>query len=260
MTRTTLAALGAAFSLFAGSAAAVPAQAFTPEQEARTEKTGADNKIDEAKMKEFQAMIRQKLQLPEQKNPVPVVMANQEALLHDADTPAYGPAKAKVAVIEFLDYQCHYCYQMTWEIEKVMKTNPEVRFVFKPWTIYAGKWPSSEQAAQRGLAVWKAKGEQAYMRYHNRLFNTMHMNGELTTEDIDNAAMAGGFVANSIPDNSAALLRNDALAKQLGLIGAPALIIMPVTGATPDNITVLEGGETAEEIQLAIRKAEQTSQ
>ncbi|EOC1344835.1 hypothetical protein ACI09M_004273 [Cronobacter dublinensis] len=32
-----------------------------------------------------------------------------------------------------------------------------------------------------------------------------------------------------------------------------------VTGATPDNITVLEGGETAEEIQLAIRKAEQTS-
>jgi hypothetical protein len=34
---------------------------------------------------------------------------------------------------------------------------------------------------------------------------------------------------------------------------------MPVTGAKPANITVLEGGETAEEIQLAIRKAEQTS-
>ncbi|EOV9700886.1 thioredoxin domain-containing protein [Cronobacter sakazakii] len=260
MTRTTLAALGAAFSLFAGAAAAVPAQAFTPEQEARSEKTGADNKIDEAKIKEIKAMIRQKLQLPEQKNSVPVVMANQEALLHDADTPAYGPEKAKVAVIEFLDYQCLYCYNMAWEIEKVMKTNPEVRFVFKVLTIYAGKWPSSEQAAQRGLAVWKAKGEQAYMTYHNKLFNTMHMNGELTTEDIDNAAMAAGFVANSIPDNSAALSRNDALAQQLGLIGAPALIIMPVTGATPDNITVLEGGETAEEIQLAIRKAEQTSQ
>ncbi|MDQ9180144.1 hypothetical protein [Cronobacter sakazakii] len=143
---------------------------------------------------------------------------------------------------------------------QLMKTNPEVRFVFKVLTIYAGEWPSSEQAAQRGLAVWKAKGEQAYMTYHNKLFNTMHMNGELTTEDIDNAAMAAGFVANSIPDNSAALSRNDALAKQLGLIGAPALIIMPVTGATPDNITVLEGGETAEEIQLAIKKAEQTSQ
>ncbi|EPE2227944.1 thioredoxin domain-containing protein [Cronobacter sakazakii] len=133
-------------------------------------------------------------------SPIPVVMANQEALLHDADTPAYGPEKAKVAVIEFLDYQCLYCYNMAWEIEKVMKTNPEVRFVFKVLTIYAGKWPSSEQAAQRGLAVWKAKGEQAYMTYHNKLFNTMHMNGELTTEDIDNAAMAAGFVANSIPD------------------------------------------------------------
>ncbi|WP_267274309.1 hypothetical protein [Salmonella enterica] len=70
MARTTLAALGAAFSLFAGTAAAVPAQASTPEQEARSEKTGADNKIDEAKIKEIKAMIRQKLQLPEQKNPV----------------------------------------------------------------------------------------------------------------------------------------------------------------------------------------------
>lgn len=47
---------------------------------------------------------------------------------------------------------------------------------------------------------------------------------------------------------------------QLRFTGTPGLIIMPVTGATPGNITVLSGGTTATQIQFAIRKAEQTTQ
>lgn len=185
------------------------------------------------------------------------IMENQEALLRDADTPAYGPENAKVAVIEFFDYQCIWCSKLAPEIEKAMKASPDVRFVFKEWPIFAGKWAESEQAAQRGLAVWKAKGAQAYVTYHNSIYHTGHAEGELTAADIDAAAKAAGFTSNTTPDNTAVLERNDALAQQLGLTGTPGLIIMPVTGAKPGNITVLSGGTTAAQIQAAIKKAAQ---
>ncbi|ELY2676445.1 DsbA family protein [Cronobacter sakazakii] len=258
MTRTTLAALGAAFSLFAGSAVAAPAPVFTPEQEARIGQIAADYMLAHP---EILVQVSQKLQAQQQERQQKMyalsVMENQEALLRDADTPAYGPENAKVAVIEFFDYQCIWCSKLAPEIEKAMKANPDVRFLFKEWPIFAGKWAESEQAAQRGLAVWKAKGAEAYVTYHNSIYHTGHAEGELTAADIDAAAKAAGFTDNTTPDNTAVLERNDALAQQLGLTGTPGLIIMPVTGAKPGNITVLSGGTTAAQIQAAIKKAAQ---
>lgn len=256
MTRTTLAALGAAFSLFVGSAAAAPAPVFTPEQEARIGQIAADYMLAHP---EILVQVSQKLQAQQQERQQKMyalsIMENQEALLRDADTPAYGPENAKVAVIEFFDYQCIWCSKLAPEIEKAMKASPDVRFVFKEWPIFAGKWAESEQAAQRGLAVWKAKGAQAYVTYHNSIYHTGHAEGELTAADIDAAAKAAGFTNTPVPDNTAVLERNDALAQQLGLTGTPGLIIMPATGAKPENITVLSGGTTAAQIQAAIKKA-----
>jgi protein-disulfide isomerase len=81
----------------------------------------------------------------------------------------YGPEKAKVAVIEFFDYQCVFCNRFAPELEKVMKAQPDVRYVFKEWPIFGSRWPESLQAAQQGLSVWKQKGAQAYVTYHNAL-------------------------------------------------------------------------------------------
>ncbi|EJJ0671705.1 thioredoxin domain-containing protein [Cronobacter sakazakii] len=244
--------------MFAGSAAAAPAPVFTPEQEARIGQIAADYMLTHP---EILVQVSQKLQAQQQERQQKMyalsVMENQEALLRDADTPAYGPENAKVAVIEFFDYQCIWCSKLAPEIEKAMKANPDVRFLFKEWPIFAGKWAESEQAAQRGLAVWKAKGAEAYVTYHNSIYHTGHAEGELTAADIDAAAKAAGFTDNTTPDNTAVLERNDALAQQLGLTGTPGLIIMPVTGAKPGNITVLSGGTTAAQIQAAIKKAAQ---
>lgn len=38
------------------------------------------------------------------------LLEQQQALLTNPDTPATGPAEAKVAVIEFFDYQCVHCH------------------------------------------------------------------------------------------------------------------------------------------------------
>jgi protein-disulfide isomerase len=73
-------------------------------------------------------------------------------------------------VIEFFDYQCVFCSRFAPELEKVMKAQPDVRYLFKEWPIFGGRWEASLQAAQQGLTVWQKKGPQAYVTYHNAIY------------------------------------------------------------------------------------------
>jgi protein-disulfide isomerase len=96
-------------------------------------------------------------------------------------------------VIEFFDYQCVFCSRFAPELEKVMKAQPDVRYLFKEWPIFGGRWEASLQAAQQGLTVWQKKGPQAYVTYHNAIYATGHNEGKLTAEDIHGAASKAGL-------------------------------------------------------------------
>lgn len=236
---------------------AAPAPAFTPEQEARIGKIAADYLLAHP---DVLVQVSQKLQQQqharEQLAMSLKVMDNQAALLRDADTPVTGPAGAKVAVIEFFDYQCVFCSRLAPGMEQVMKSRPDVRFIFKEWPIFASKWEASSSAAQRGIDVWKQKGSEGYLKYHNGIYHTGHNEGELTTADIDAAASAAGVTELKPVDYTAVLEKNDALAQKLGLTGTPGLIVMPVEKALPETITVFAGLASPEQILAAIDKAQ----
>lgn len=185
------------------------------------------------------------------------VMENQASLLHDPDTPAVGPENAEVAVIEFFDYQCMFCSRFAPELEKVMKAQPDVRYLFKEWPIFGGRWEASRQAAQQGLTVWQKQGPQAYITYHNAIYATGHNKGKLTAQDIQGAASKAGLTTPVPGDHTSSLEKNSNLAEALGLTGTPGIIVMPVSGATPDTITVFPEAVTADRLQAAIRKANQ---
>ncbi|MBS0854362.1 thioredoxin domain-containing protein [Enterobacter sp. JGM127] len=236
--------------------ASAPQPVFTLEQEARIGEIAAEYLVAHP---EVLVAVSQKLQEQQEARQqlqfAVRVMDNQAALLNDADTPAFGPENARVAVIEFFDYQCIHCSSVAPELEKVMKTHPDVRYVFKEWPIFADRWENSQTAAERGLSVWKQQGAEAYVTYHNAIYATGNNEGELTKEDIDRAAAKAGWhdagKANFIP----ALEKNDALARTLGLTGTPGIVVMPVTGATPKNITVFPGAVPAERLEGPIQKA-----
>lgn len=236
---------------------AAPAPVFTPEQEAQIGKIAADYLVQHP---EILVQVSQKLQQQQQEHQQMALTAgvkdNQAALLQDADTPSVGPAKAKVAVIEFFDYQCIYCSRLAPGLEQVMKSRPDVRFIFKEWPIFASKWEASSTAAQRGIDVWKQKGAEGYLKYHNGIYHTGHNEGELTTADIDAAASAAGVTELKAVDYTAVLEKNDALAQKLGLTGTPGLIVMPVQNATPENITVFAGLASPQLLLAAIDKAQ----
>ncbi|KDL89104.1 hypothetical protein AE02_05303 [Klebsiella variicola] len=183
------------------------------------------------------------------------VLRHQDALLDDKSTPSYGPADAKVVFIEFFDYQCSVCARQAKVIESLMKQNPQVRFVFKEWPIFSQRWEPSLIAAKKGLQIWLQKGADAYLTYHNALYASGHDEGRLTKADITRAAALTGKLKGNNDEMLEVLSRTDILAQNLGLRGTPGIIVMPVTGATADNLTIIPGGAGKEMLQSAIERA-----
>lgn len=109
----------------------------------------------------------------------------------------------------------------------------------------------------RGLEIWKQKGAEVYMHYHNGIFRSGHDEGKLTDADIQSVSRAAGFVSTVATDRSNALTRNDELAQSIGLTGTPGLIVMPVKNATPETITVFPERVSADQLKVAIAKAQQ---
>lgn len=238
--------------------AAQPAGSFTPEQQAQIGRIAGDYLLAHP---EILLQVSQKLQAQQAERQSLAMRAAavklSGPLTTDPDVPAVGPAGARVAVIEFFDYQCVFCSRMAPVVEQVMKARPDVKYIFKDWPIFAGKWETSRTAAERGLQVWKQKGPSAYMTYHNGIYATGHDEGQLTQADIDRVSATAGFDPKAPADISAEAVtgRNDGLAQATGLTGTPGFIIMPLNGATTENSTVLGGAVPAEQLQAAIDRA-----
>ncbi|EAA2780539.1 DsbA family protein [Salmonella enterica] len=238
------------------TAAEKVAPAFTPEQEARIGEVARDYLLAHP---EVLVEVSQKLQARQQEQQqqamTAAVVQNQAALINDKGTPSYGPDDAKVTVVEFFDYQCIYCARLAPELEKVIKANPQVRFVFKEFPIFGQRWPESVSAAKAGLQVWQQKGADAYLKYHNAIYATGHNEGKLTDADISTAAKTVKFDAGNAADVQGTLDSINTLAQQLGFGGTPALVVLPSVGASMDNISVIPGFIQAADLQKAIDKA-----
>lgn len=185
------------------------------------------------------------------------ILQNSNTLLNNAISPFVGSSDAKVVVIEFMDYQCVYCHQDYPVIKSLMSTHPEVKFVFKEFPIFGDV---SKYAAEMALA---AAAQGKFEAYHNALFATGLMEGQLKTSDVDQVARQVGMDLNvaktfmTQASVSAELSTNQTLATSMGMQGTPDFIVMPnsVT-ANPAKITFLPGAVSSQVIEQAITQAE----
>lgn len=228
---------------------------FTPAQEARIGEVASQYMQAHP---EILVQISRKLQEQQQANRMKAMAAavvqHRAELLDDKGTPSYGPADARVTVVEFFDYNCIYCARLAPELASVIKANPDVRFVFKEFPLFGQRWPASQRAAVTGLRVWQQKGAEAYLKYHNAVYATGHNEGQLTDEDISKAAESTKVDAGIAPDEQTLLNKTDTLAQQLGIRGTPAVFILPSTGASADDVTVIAGLTNAATLQAVIDK------
>ncbi|BAJ00352.1 DsbA family protein [Shewanella violacea] len=175
-------------------------------------------------------------------------------LTQDEKTPFIGPKDAKVSVIEFFDYQCVFCAKITPIVNQLIQDNSDVKFVFKETPIFAQRWESSLYAAKMGQWIFEQKGSEAYASYHDNLFATGKNEGKLTKEDIDKQAQSAGV---QVADFKMSELKADGinenfqLFSELGFQGTPALIVMPTSNPSIENIKII-GGFDPEGLKAAI--------
>jgi len=251
-------------ALLTGSAAiAAETQAvgFTPEQQATIGKIASDYLVQHP---EVLIKVSQELQA-KQRTQQQELMTNavtklQKQLMEVKGIPVLGPDNAKVTVTEFFDYQCIYCSHMALTVESLIKNNPDVKFIFRDWPIFATHWKNSDIAALTGLNVYAQSGAKAYLRYHNGIYATGHYEGKLSTDDIAlvaaKALKAAPTMTVSDNDYKVTVGKNDLLAQGIGISGTPAFIIMPAQNATAKTITVASGATTLDALQAAINRAE----
>lgn len=183
--------------------------------------------------------------------------------LLSASSPSVGPANAKAAVVMFFDYQCSWCSKMSPVVESLVKSNPDTRFIFKEFPIFSSRWPVSGLAARVGEQVWLNDGGAKYLAWHNALYATGKVEGQLAEKDVYSLAahyltQPQMMAVKTAQDSGAihdALLSNQALAQHMNFTGTPAFVVMPQVNADAGRISVVPGSASQDALQMAIQQA-----
>jgi len=154
-----------------------------------------------------------------------------------ADNPAKGPARAKVTIQIFSDFQCPFCSRVTSTLDELEKDyRGRVRFVFrhKPLPFHRDAKP----AAIASHEVFKQRGAPAFWKYHDLLFENQK---QLDVENL--VALAAQVGANGTRVRAAienatheAIVQRDIDASDAaGIGGTPAFLVNNyfVSGAQP---------------------------
>jgi protein-disulfide isomerase len=146
-----------------------------------------------------------------------------DALFHQAKDPMIGNPSGKITVVEFFDYQCPHCVDMTPVMEGLVKKNSDVKVIFKEFPI---RGPISEVASKAALA---ANEQGKYFEFHEGLMNSKTQ--PLTEDAIYKIAQSVGLnveqlkTAMKSPAVEQQLKANYKLAQQLQLLGTPAFFV-----------------------------------
>lgn len=172
---------------------------------------------------------------------------NKDFLFKDNGDPEAGNPEGDVTIVEFFDYNCHFCKSAFADVQDLVKKDGKVRVVFKEFPILG---PSSETAAKWALAAHKQK---KYFEFHKALMgNKEPVNDTLLEKIATNVGMSVDQAKKDITGTEILLQieKNRSLANQLGINGTPAFVI---------GKEIIPGGIPLEEMERKVaeqRKAD----
>lgn len=124
-----------------------------------------------------------------------------------ADDPVRGPRDALVTVVMFSDFQCPFCKRVEGTIEELRRLYPkDLRVVWKdnPLPFH----PRAKPAALLALAVYRARGNDAFWKLHDGLFASVP---KLEDADLEALVKEQGLPASWVQ----AALKNDKLSARI---------------------------------------------
>jgi protein-disulfide isomerase len=150
------------------------------------------------------------------------IATHQEELLRDPASPVSGNLNGDVTVIEFFDYRCGYCKRVASAVTQLQKDEPGVRVVYKDFPILG------EVSVFGARAALAAREQGKHQAFHEAMLASEN---ELTQEEVFAIAQRVGLDVKKLESDlqaqewQAAIDRNHALAKLLGISGTPGFVV-----------------------------------
>lgn len=154
-----------------------------------------------------------------------MIAAQGPAIFEDGHSWTGGNPEGDVTVVEFMDYRCGYCRRAFQEVEDLVGTDGNIRFVLKEFPILGEQ---SDLASRFAVAVQQIEGPDAYKDAHDAL---MAMETDVTPEALSRLADGLGLDPEPIlarmdgPEVAAVIDANHALAQALGISGTPTFVL-----------------------------------
>ena len=151
--------------------------------------------------------------------------AHADALFNDGYSWVGGNPEGDITLVEFMDYRCSYCKQAFAEVNELIETDGNIRFIVKEFPILGEQ---STLAAQFAIAVKTLHGDAVYADIHEAM---MLQRSDITTESLTRLAEtfalepAPLFEAMASPAVAEVIARNAALGTALQISGTPTFVL-----------------------------------
>lgn len=150
---------------------------------------------------------------------------NADAIYNSPGDWAGGNLNGDITVVEFMDYRCGYCRKAFAEVEELVNSDGNIRFVLKEFPILGEQ---SLLASKFAISVRQLYGDDAYKTAHDAL---MQMRADVSPESLARLAGDLGHDAAAItaqmekPEVMAVIDANHQLATTMEINGTPSFVI-----------------------------------
>lgn len=154
-----------------------------------------------------------------------MIAANAALIFDDGQSWVGGNPDGDITVVEFMDYRCTYCRKAFAEVEELIASDGNIRFVVKEFPILGEESVASSRFA---VAVLQLHGDEAYKAAHDALMGLRGSADAATLERLagDLGLDAAEVMARMASDEvSAVIAANHALAQTLSISGTPTFVI-----------------------------------
>lgn len=174
-------------------------------------------------MIEVQQALQAKQQATQQEQASQVIAERSEAIFNAPTDIALGNPDGEITVVEFFDYNCGYCKRAHDDMQAVLASNDDVRFVLKEFPILG---PDSLAAHRVSMALKTVAPEQ-YAAFQDALMSAPSADEAtalaITAElGVDEQALREQMEDPAI---DAEISRSYELADALGITGTPTYIV-----------------------------------
>ncbi|MEV5894184.1 Na+/H+ antiporter NhaA [Nonomuraea fuscirosea] len=155
-----------------------------------------------------------------------------------------GPAKARVTIVEYGDFECPYCGRLHPILAEILRKNPDVRLVFRHFPLRT----LHPHAASAAIVAEAAAARGTFWEMHDLLYDNQRF---LTDADLERyAAQLDVEPWEEIPQRVARIAVDEESGRASGVRGTPTLFI---------NGVRYEGGHDLASITRAVERQRESA-